>query len=208
MQLLIAAAIADALGVDEPLLERVEAQYGVDARHRVEAWGRLVAKSQEISVDKQLESVNYFFNEVRFVSDLEHWGAKDYWATPIELLSTDGGDCEDFSVAKYFTLRELGVPDAKLRLTYVKSVTLDQAHMVLTYYPTPASEPLVLDNIVSEIRPASRRKDLVPVYSFNGDGLWLAKVRGQGQKVGKAGRLSRWNDLKRRMREYGMARVE
>jgi len=207
-QLLIAAAIADGLGVDEKLLKRVEAQYGADARQRVEAWDRLVADNRGLSVEKQLDSVNYFFNEVRFISDLEHWGTKDYWSTPVELLSSDGGDCEDFSVAKYFTLRELGVPDEHLRLTYVKAVKLDQAHMVLTYYATPASEPLVLDNIVSEIRPASRRKDLIPVYSFNGDGLWLAKARGQGQKVGKAERLSRWNDLTRRMREHGMAQVE
>lgn len=207
-QLLIAAAIADGLGVDEKLLKRVEAQYGADARHRVEAWDRLVADNRGLSVEEQLDSVNYFFNEVRFISDLEHWGAKDYWSTPVELLSSDGGDCEDFAVAKYFTLRELGVPDENLRLTYVKAVTLDQAHMVLTYYATPASEPLVLDNIVSEIRPASRRKDLIPVYSFNGDGLWLAKARGQGQKVGKAERLSRWNDLTRRMREHGMSQVE
>jgi predicted transglutaminase-like cysteine proteinase len=207
-QLLIAAAIADGLGIDEKLLKRVEAQYGADARLRVEAWDRLVADNRGLSVEKQLDSVNYFFNEVRFISDLEHWGTKDYWSTPVELLSSDGGDCEDFSVAKYFTLRELGVPDEHLRLTYVKAVKLDQAHMVLTYYATPASEPLVLDNIVSEIRPASRRKDLIPVYSFNGDGLWLAKARGQGQKVGKAERLSRWNDLTRRMREHGMAQVE
>jgi len=207
-QLLIAAAIADGLGVDGVLLDRVEEKYGVDARYRVEAWGQLVTDIRGLSVEEQLESVNHFFNEVRFVSDLEHWGEKDYWATPVELLSSDGGDCEDFSVAKYFTLRELGVADENLRLTYVKAVTLDQSHMVLTYYPTPASEPLVLDNIVGEIRPASRRKDLVPVYSFNGDGLWLAKARGQGQKVGKAGRLSRWNDLTRRMREYGMTQVE
>jgi len=207
-QLLVAVALAGGLGVDGKLLERVEMKYGADARYRVEAWDRLVVENRSTSVEEQLESVNHFFNEVRFVSDLEHWGEKDYWATPVELLSSDGGDCEDFSVAKYFTLRELGVPDENLRLTYVKSVTLDQAHMVLTYYPTPASEPLVLDNLVSEIRPASRRKDLVPVYSFNGDGLWLAKARGQGQKVGKSGRLSRWNDLTRRMKEHGMTQVQ
>ncbi len=208
VQLFIAAALADGMGVDEQLLERVETEYGTAARHRVEAWDRLVVEMRELSVEKQLETVNYFFNEVRFVSDQDHWDAKDYWATPIELLSTDGGDCEDFSVAKYFTLRELGIPDDKLRLTYVKALTLDQAHMVLTYYPTPTSDPLVLDNIVKEIKPASKRKDLIPVYSFNGDGLWLAKARGQGQKVGKSGRLSRWNELNRRMRMYGDTPVE
>ncbi|HET19999.1 MAG TPA: sulfate adenylyltransferase, partial [Chromatiales bacterium] len=71
------------------------------------------------------------------------------------------------------------------------ALQLNAAHMVLTYYPEPSAEPLVLDNLVPDIRLASRRQDLVPVYSFNGDGLWLAKERGLGRFVGKADRLGR-----------------
>ena len=148
---------------------------------------------------EKLQRVNDFFNQVRFVSDQKHWKKKDYWATPIEFLSTNGGDCEDFALAKYFTLRELGVADKKLRLTYVKAVRLNQAHMVLSYFATPAAEPLVLDNLDREIRRASKRKDLVPVYSFNGKGLWLAKERDQGRLVGKSSRISRWTDIIKRM---------
>lgn len=201
-QLFVAVAIAGGLGIDERVLKKVEQTYGGEARARVESWDALVKNNHDRPVEEQLDTVNRFFNQLEFTTDQSHWGANDYWATPIEFLATNGGDCEDFSVAKYFTLRELGVPVDKLRLTYVKAVKLNQAHMVLTYYPTPGSEPVVLDNLVPDIRLASRRRDLVPVYSFNGDGLWLAKERGKGQKVGDADRISHWKDLKRRMLEF------
>jgi len=203
--LLIAVlAVVDAgdPGVDAELLARVEARYGAAARERVAAWDRLIRDSRGLDEREQLERVNRFFNALRFTSDLEHWGEQDYWATPIEFLATAGGDCEDFSVAKYFTLRELGIPEERLRLTYVKALKLDQAHMVLTWQGPGASEPLVLDNLVEDIRPASRRGDLRPVYSFNGEGLWLAKARGRGQKVGSSDRIGLWKDLKRRMHDY------
>jgi len=76
-----------------------------------------------------------------------------------------------------------------------------QAHMVLAYYATPAAEPLILDNLISEVRPASRRPDLVPVFSFNSDGLW------QGVGAQAAGdpvsRLSRWRDVLAKARAEG-----
>lgn len=150
---------------------------------------------------KKLESVNRFFNKVPFVSDWEHWGKADYWATPIEFLATNGGDCEDFAIAKYLTLRELGVPNERLRITYVKARTINQAHMVLTYYAVPDAEPLVLDNLNKNILPASQRHDLVPVYNFNGDHLWLAKeLTGRGQLVGSSDRISLWNDMLKRLK--------
>ena len=71
--------------------------------------------------------------------------------------------------------------------------------MVLTYYSTPSAEPLILDNLKETIQLASKRTDLLPVYTFNGDGLWLAKERGKGKFVGGSDRLKRWNDLKSRM---------
>jgi predicted transglutaminase-like cysteine proteinase len=115
------------------------------------------------------------------------------------MLTSFGADCEDYSIAKYFTLRELGIDDAKLRITYVKALNWDEAHMVLTYSPTPNEMPLVLDNLKSEILPANLRTDLIPVYSFNATGLWLAKERGTGQFVGSSDRLSLWVDMLERL---------
>jgi hypothetical protein len=72
--------------------------------------------------------------------------------------------------------------------------------MVLTYYSSPGAMPLVLDNLNPRILPANKRNDLAPVYSFNGDGLWLAKSRGRGLRVGTSKRINLWQDLKARMK--------
>ena len=93
----------------------------------------------------------------------------------------------------------MGIEEEKLNLTYVKALTYNVHHMVLTYFSTPGSEPLVLDNIVADIKPASQRRDLLPIYSFNGTGLWLAKQRGRGKSAGSSSRLKRWQDLVQRM---------
>lgn len=176
-------------------------KYGFFAGKRLQAWQQLVNDNIDQPESVQLTNVNNFFNEVRFIDDIDHWKQKDYWATPIEMLSTDAGDCEDYTIAKYFTLKALGVPEKKLYLTYVKAIRLNQAHMVLTYFKTPQSTPLVLDNINKLILKATKRDDLVPVYSFNGDGLWLAKQRGKGDSVsGGTKKLKAWNSLLERLR--------
>jgi predicted transglutaminase-like cysteine proteinase len=200
--LFVWAALADEAGISKAVLAKVAIEYGNEARSRVENWGNLMIEVKDGSTQQKLKQVNDFFNELAFVSDQSQWGTSDYWATPIEFLSTAGGDCEDFSVAKYFTLRKLGIPVEKLRLTYVKAVKLKQAHMVLAYYESANAVPLVLDNLIGEIKPASLRKDLLPVYSFNGDGLWLAKQRGGGRKVSGSSRLSNWTDLSSRMKAF------
>ena len=194
---------------DRSWLERIEEQYGPDARQRIEAWQELMADRRNAPEPKKLKLVNRFFNRLGFVSDPSHWGQEDYWATPVEFLATNAGDCEDFTVAKYFTLKEMGVDIDRMRLTYVKALKpnpVSQSHMVLAYYEKPTAEPLVLDNLINEIKPASQRQDLVPVYSFNGDGLWLARERGQGRFVGSSSRLSRWTDLLERMRKNAAGR--
>jgi predicted transglutaminase-like cysteine proteinase len=130
---------------------------------------------------------------------MEVWGQEDYWATPVEFLIKGTGDCEDFAIAKYFTLKAMGLSDDKLKITYVKAIQYNIHHMVLTYYSSPDAEPLVLDNIIDSINPASKRTDLFPIFNFNGSGLWLAKQRGQGAAAGSSSRLRLWQDLLKRM---------
>ena len=195
-------AAGDSLfSLSEELLSSTARQYGEPARKRLLSWQSLIVDSGVETDGEKLEVVNDFFNQVRFVSDKKHWKKSDYWATPVEFLATNGGDCEDFSLAKYFTLKAMGVAEEKLNLTYVKALNYNQAHMVVTYYASPQAEPLVLDNLIGEIRPASKRTDLLPVYSFNGTGLWLAKARGRGQQVGTSDRIKRWQELLARMPE-------
>lgn len=185
----------------ESFLAKIEKAYGDYASKRLKGWQKLIEDNQGKSEKQALKIVNEYFNLMKFESDLSHWGEKDYWATPVEFLVSGGGDCEDFSISKYFTLIELGVPDEKLLITYVKAIEINEAHMVLTYYESPESVPVVLDNLIGEIKPATERKDLVPVYSFNGAGLWQAKQRGLGRKIGKSEDLSRWDSMLERMEE-------
>jgi len=191
------------LNITEEILNRIEQKHNKYARERVVSWQNLISEARNLSNQDKLQRVNDFFNaNVQFISDQALWGKEDYWATPIEMLSIGAGDCEDYSIAKYFTLKQLGVDEDKLRLTYVKAIEIGQAHMVLTYFENKRAVPLVLDNLTTEIKPATQRKDLVPVYSFNGTGLWLAKARGEGQRVGDSSRLSLWEDLEKRMGDY------
>jgi predicted transglutaminase-like cysteine proteinase len=192
---------AGEFALSQQILTNIEQQYGDYARRRVAYWNDLIVSNQEIDDLEKLQKVNDFFNELEFVNDIDHWGQDDYWATPLQMLASNGGDCEDFSIAKYFTLREMGIPADRMRLTYVKALELDQAHMVLTYYHSPDSDPMILDNLVAEIRLSSDREDLLPVYSFNGNSLWLAKSRGTEKRVGHAHRLSRWREVIARINE-------
>lgn len=195
-------AVAQFSGFSADFLDYIDDEYGGRARDTMEDWEDLVNDNRGIAERDKLEVVNLFFNKrIWFVDDREHWRQKDYWATPMETMATLAGDCEDFVIAKYFTLRELGVADQRLRLTYVRSTLVDKPHMVLAYYRTPDSEPVVLDNLMDAIKPASSRRDLTPVYSFNGRSLWRAKEFGQGRQVGSAGSVNLWTDVIRRMRQ-------
>lgn len=185
--------------LDPETLAQAKREYGAEAAHRLLAWQTLIQSQATLDEREKLRRVNRFFNQLAFIDDAIHWHKKDYWATPVEFLASGGGDCEDFALAKYFTLKFMGVSEEKMNMTYVKAVKLNQAHMVLTYYPTPGAEPLILDNLVNGIEPASKRGDLLPVYSFNGIGLWLAKQRGRGKLVGNSDRLKRWRELLERM---------
>ena len=188
------------LSLTEEKIQTLEKQYGEYAGRRLRAWQQLLTTPQNKSDVEKLKVVNQFFNQIHFVEDRIHWKQKDYWATPVEFLVTNGGDCEDFSIAKYFTLRALGVSDEKLQLTYVKAATIGQAHMVLTYFEAEGEIPLVLDNLMGEILPADKRPDLTPVYSFNGNGLWEAKERGRGRRLGDSKSLKRWGRVGDKMK--------
>jgi predicted transglutaminase-like cysteine proteinase len=184
---------------------RARALYGPlgEGQKRIDDWQYLLATQKQVSELEQLNVVNRFFNkQLRYVEDIDLWHQEDYWATPIEALWKGAGDCEDYAIAKYFSLRHLGIASEKLRITYVKALSLNRAHMVLTYYSSPDAMPLVLDSLIDTIKPASQRTDLLPVYSFNAEGLWLPGAKGN-QKVGDTKRLSRWQDVLKKMQAEG-----
>ena len=195
------SAVAHHTDLTTEVLDKIEKKYGMLAKARALKLDELIHNNISKSETIKLNLVNDFFNGARFASDKEIWNSKDYWATPIEFIGRDAGDCEDFSIAKYYALKLMGVDTSKLRITYVKALKLNQAHMVLAYYPSPSSDPLILDNLNQRIRPAKERNDLRPVYSFNADDLWISRSRNEELKAGKPAQLRLWRDMQRRMNE-------
>ena len=209
----VLAAVIVGLSVAAPDLDRMQQvareRYGAAAAESVAAWRRMVADAAALDEPERLQRVNMFFNRrTVFEDDIVVWQQQDYWATPLETLSKGAGDCEDFSIAKYMSLRVLGIPAEKLRLIYVRASIgapgggMSQAHMVLGYYPSPEAEPLVLDNLIGDIRSASRRPDLFPVFSFNSEGLWVGGAN--TSSADPTARLSRWRSVLERMRQEGL----
>jgi predicted transglutaminase-like cysteine proteinase len=205
--LLFGWGISGALELDTARLEQVAAsRYGSRGAQAVAAWLQLLQDDGALSEQAKLTSINDFWNRrLMQAEDQTVWNQVDYWATPLESLGKGAGDCEDFVIGKYFSLIKLGVPTSKLRFVYVRAriggpESSEQiAHMVLAYYPTPNAVPLVLDSLISDILPASQRRDLTPVFSFNAEGVYV-----DGKQAAPVDRIGRWRDLLQRMAREGM----
>lgn len=184
-------------------------RYGEDAYQDVIALQQLTSQLKTAPESEKLKRINDFFNQkITFADDIDVWAQTDYWATPLESIGRQAGDCEDFSIAKYMFLKAANIPNDKLRLTYVRAEVNFQgrrsvrAHMVLSYYATPQSEPLILDSLITDISPASQRKDLSPIFSFNDKGLWVGNSN--KPKSDSQSHLSKWRDVLLRMRTDGL----
>lgn len=182
-------------------------RYGASGTKTLQQWRQVIDQARALPDAEKVKRINEFINQrIAFKDDQELWGQADYWATPLETLGRGAGDCEDFTIAKYATLKLLGIPIEHMRLIYVRAKiggphsSVSQAHMVLGYYSKPGEEPVILDNLVTEIYPASRRSDLTPVFSFNSEGLWV----GQSTSGNATARLSRWRGVLERMQQDGM----
>jgi len=190
------------MAVDFSRLEQqMAARYGVNRVKTLRNWQSMLYQAQSLSEIEKVQRVNGFFNQhIHYQTDIKIWGKSDYWATPLETMGLGRGDCEDYSVAKYYSLQILGIPVSKLRMVYVKisQGQLLQAHMVVAYYSSPNATPMILDNFNGRLLPASQRPDLYPIYNFNTQGVW----QGTGRQAVK-GKMSRWQNLLARARAEG-----
>jgi predicted transglutaminase-like cysteine proteinase len=194
----------------ERLLQLARQRYGEQAVRTIRDWQKLIADANGLDDPEKIERVNDFFNNrVRYRGNNTAWGDDNYWATPLELMGRGQMDCKSFAIAKYETLKILSVPTERMRLIYVRirisGFFSDDMlpHMVLGYYPSPDADPLILDNLDGAVRPASKRGDLFPIFSFNSDGLWVGKTSGSGSTHTGAARLSKWQDVIARMQAEG-----
>lgn len=172
--------------VPEKLADNFGKKYGGQAVRRLNSLLLQMEELIKLPEDQIVITVNRFFNQLEYRPDIKTWNKKDYWASRLEFLGKGQGDCEDYAVAKFLTMVQLGVPEEKLFLTYVKAVSYpDAAHLVVTYYKEPGTVPLVLDNYNKKILPATQRPDLVPVYSFTAKDLYIQKQYGLGKRINR-----------------------
>ena len=194
--------------VSAALVTQYSRRFGPPTPDRLAQWAGFAREQKTVPFSERLESArgrevallqsvnDAINNQVKWLDDTVHWRAEDYWATPAESIGSAGGDCEDYSIAKYYLLKELGVPLARLRMIYVRALRPKaQAHMVLAYYASPDGEPLILDNIDPMVRPASQRTDLTPVYSFNDDDVQMVT----GGLRGKPSQIRMWASVQERL---------
>lgn len=197
---------ATALQFDAARIQQTaKARYGQRGAQAVSQWMAMLSQQRSQPESQQLRAVNDFWNTIALGGeDINIWGKADYWATPLETLGKRAADCEDYVIAKYFSLVHLGVPAEKLRLIYVRArvggmgSSSSIAHMVLGYYSSPDADPLVLDNLMGSIAPASQRRDLTPVFSFNAQGIYVA-----GAATASPDRIGHWRNLLIKMQKEG-----
>ena len=169
------------------------------AQKRCRSLERLLAESKSMDEAAKLVCVNDFFNRIPYQSDIAAWGKNDYWAAPLETLIKGRADCEDYAIAKFYTLIRMGVPQEKLYLTYVKLPKTGEAHFILTYYASEDAVPLVLDNRNLKISPARFGERFEPVYRFNLN-AFVAYHGGKARSLPMEGmKFRKWQDLKQRM---------
>jgi len=164
--------------IGKEIADKAEKKYNRYAKNRFLSIDKdILGKLKNASNLKKLNVVNTWVNQIRYKSDKKVYGVRDYWATLYEFVGKDKGDCEDYTIAKYYILKELGVDPKRLKFTYViyknrrgKKIS----HMVLSYLkiakPKRKSDILILGNNNRLVLPATKRKDIVKVVKMiNGD---------------------------------------
>jgi predicted transglutaminase-like cysteine proteinase len=133
-------------------------------------WRQLLRDIGTLEPLAQLEAVNAFMNRAPYVTDPVNYGVPDYWATPLQFLTKDG-DCEDYAIAKFVSLRQLGIPNEQMRIVVVDDLNLRIPHAILVVYM--AGRAYVLDNQISRVVPAEVINHYRAIYSINEQAWWL-----------------------------------
>ena len=167
---------------------------------RLSQYIKIKKKVKDFTLIRKLSHINTFYNKILPVNDLEKYNADDYWATPKEFLIQGRGDCEDYALAKYFTLLELGIKKNTLFLSVVKVKNEANYHMVLLFIKDKNSMPLVLDNLSSKVLPFNKRKKLIPKFIFNEKEAYLLKNKIINKKVRiNWGKEDKWKNILKRV---------
>ncbi|XXJ20630.1 transglutaminase-like cysteine peptidase [Desulfovibrio caledoniensis] len=134
------------------------------------AWETLKAQAKGKSELDRLKAVTKFFNKWPYRLDKANWGVSDYWATPWEFLKKSG-DCEDYSIAKFYALEELGFTGDQLRIVAVRDAIRGIGHAVLAVYAK--DDIYILDNQTDMVLSHEKYKHYIPQYSVNEHYRWM-----------------------------------
>ena len=151
--------------------------------NRTTTWAQLRERTAGKSPRDVLRVVNSFWNTWPYREDIANWGKPDYWAVPAQFLKKSG-DCEDYAIAKYFTLKELGFPPEDMRIVVLRDTIRNLAHAVLVVYLD--GEAYVLDNLSNVVQPHMRLRNYTPQYSVNENGRWT-HIKGRPAGTAKPG---------------------
>ncbi len=132
-------------------------------------WRRIVHLADSLGPRQKLGTVNSYFNRWPYRQDRELYGLSEHWATPREFMSR-AGDCEDYAIAKYWALREVGFGPDDLRIVILRDEIRNVSHAVLAVYLV--EDIVILDNLSEQIFSHSKYKHYVPQYSMNETARW------------------------------------
>ncbi len=207
LQLLWPCSAFSDMQIDFKQFHQLMAQrFGASRLEVSQAWEKLLLEAARLPEQARIDKIHRFFqHHLQYETDLQIWGQKDYWATPLETLGTGRGDCEDWAIAKYFSLRLVGIAEPHLRLIYVRheNSTTSEPHVVLGCHVAAAAELLILDSRFPRVFPLSRRSDLKPLFSFNSENLWIG-IQSE-PAIGTFASLSLWYDLLNRVQQEGIS---
>ena len=133
-------------------------------------WANLVERLKDADIYEKIKGVNEFMNKAPYVVDKMNWGVKDYWATPGQFFAKFG-DCEDYAIVKFLSLRALDVPSDIMRVVIVKDLNLKVGHAVLAI--DLDGKKYVLDNQIKRIVSSTKIRHYKPIFSLNEEGWWL-----------------------------------
>jgi predicted transglutaminase-like cysteine proteinase len=134
------------------------------------AWTGFLDSIRKKSRKEQIEAVNAWANARPYVEDSQNWHVSDYWETPGQFLA-HGGDCEDYAIAKYFSLTRLGMSVDDMRIVIVDDTNLNAFHAVLAV--RAEGTVWLLDNQLQHVVPMDVAVQYVPIYSLNEHGWWM-----------------------------------
>ena len=136
----------------------------------IERWTGLVTDLKAQNRLRQMITVNRWFNRLPYKYDEYAYNTQDYWADTVELLQKRG-DCEDFALSKYYTLRRLGFSPDELKITVVYDNEKYSNHAVLMVYT--GGSRYMLDSNSDDMGPSPMEYRYKTLYSFNETSAWF-----------------------------------